>query len=166
METTTINVKYPNWKHEPVLRCECCNGRAEVMSVYGEYERHLCAMCYIKEELPHMNVIMTDGNANFNGAHVGQSYFIERYSYDEHEPVEYGWKGCSHLKKIADKVLYLGDEEYDGKRHKIFEVVLKPEYQGMRGTGWFHRVYGLSALENNSRRWMATLLKIAEKSQA
>ena len=123
-----VTIKYPNYKKQAVLRCECCGERAEVMSIYGEFERSLCAKCYVKEELPKMNVIMSDGNADFDGAWVGQSYYIDKYSYDEFEPYEYGWKGCSFLKKIADKIMVIGSEEVSGKRTLKIKVVLKPEF--------------------------------------
>lgn len=157
-----ITVKCHEIKNSAVFKCECCGARAEVMSVYGEHEELYCASCFVKKTLPKMNVLFTKDDVDFDGAVVGQSYHIESYNYDT-VPTEYGWKKCSHLKRIAEAVLYLGDEEYSGKRHKQFKVVLKPEYRNCRGAGYFNKVDGLSALEWNSRRWMELVVKDYEK---
>lgn len=104
------------------------------MRVYGEHESLLCARCYIYEALPHMEVVMTKGEADFDGAVVGKSYMIESFSYDEFEPYEFGFKGFTFLRDIADKVICVGEREASGKRSKELKVILKNEYKALVDT--------------------------------
>ena len=127
---TNIKIKYPEAK-QAILHCEECGARAEVLSMYGEYERHLCASCYVRAELPKMQIVMTAGNADFTDAWIGSSYCITGFEYDPIEPYDYGFKGCQHLKAVADRIVCIGEHCENGKRVKELKVILKPEFKAM-----------------------------------
>lgn len=135
---TNIRIKYPEAK-KAILNCEECGQRAEVLSMYGHYERHLCASCFVRAELPKVQITMTAGNADFDEAWIGSSYCITGFEYDEFEPYDYGFKDCKFLKEIADRIICIGEREDHGKRSKQLKIELKPEYKAMIDDGGWAR---------------------------
>jgi len=65
-----------------VLKCDDCGRPAEVFTVYGECEVIQCASCYVKKNLPKM-FIQFGGRADFDGAWVGTSYYMNGFELPE-----------------------------------------------------------------------------------
>ena len=77
-----VNVVIPFGAFKHALVCDDCGRPAEVMGVYGECEVIQCASCYVREHLPKMSITFGK-RADFDGAWVGTSYFIDSYDVPE-----------------------------------------------------------------------------------
>ena len=116
-----LTIKYPNKKNNKydntsILKCEECGERAEVIYSFEYDVMPLCAKCYIKKMLKPISVEITDGETDFNDLMVGAGYRIDNFKYPDFEPYEYGFKGCSALKAIADRIMVVSAEEECGKK--------------------------------------------------
>jgi len=124
-------IKYPVLnKDTKNIKCHC-GAVASVIGIFGEHEDALCAECYVRENLQHITVEITDGECDLSGTVVGRNYYIADRKFPEFEPYNYGFKNLSFLKPIADRIECIGEELISGKRSKRLKVILKPEYQAI-----------------------------------
>lgn len=161
------NKKKSEFDNTSILRCEC-GKRAEVILSTEYAPIPFCASCYVKKTLPSIDVELTDGETDFNDLTVGYGYGISSFKYPEFEPYEYGFKGCSELKAVADRVMCVGADEENGKKRLKFRIELKPEFQNLPSSPRFNRSFLLADLRNFKNSWRcsgALLKKILEEAK-
>lgn len=162
-----IKIKYPNTKtttetNHHTLRCGICDERAYVLVPCDTHEEFYCAQCYLERFLNAVEVTLTDdGSQDVNSAVIGKPYRISGYKYESVEPMpkEWGWSKFSCLKPYADKIMYIGDEEVCGKRTKMFQVCLKPEYQKYTCLDRLKCPIPYSSLVSFCQRWIRLVEK-------
>jgi len=80
--TPNCNITFPFGAFEKAFKCDECGRPAEVLGVYGEHEECYCASCYVRHNLPRTTITFGK-RADFDGAYVGESYYITSYNVPE-----------------------------------------------------------------------------------